>query len=46
MNHELGREWRQEAIFRVVNGEVALVSCETPGEEYPLRSWVEMVDDA
>jgi hypothetical protein len=40
----LGQEWNQEAIFRVDNGRVKLVSCEPSAEEFPLKLWSEMAD--
>jgi hypothetical protein len=41
---ELGREWGQEAIFQVERGQVRLISCENPGENYSIQVWSEMVD--
>jgi hypothetical protein len=39
-----GRQWEQEAIYRVEQGEVILVSCGEPPEEIPLGSWLSRVD--
>jgi hypothetical protein len=39
-----GRQWEQEAIFHVHQGEVILVSCGETGEECSLGSWVSKAD--
>jgi len=38
----LGREWRQIAVFHVIDGMVWLVFCGESEERFPLRSWEEM----
>ena len=42
--HSLGSQWEQEAIFRVENGEVILVSCADLAEEWPLGPWLARLD--
>ena len=39
-----GRQWEQVAIFRVGRGEVTLVSCGDPAEEWPVGSWIARAD--
>ncbi len=42
---DFGRQWEQEAIFRVEHGGVVLISCGDPAEEWALGSWLSRVDE-